>query len=240
MENKILIGLSSGEYLRKADFLPSFIGIERPEGTFTITVHGQSPARSRNIIIEKALEHKCTHILFVDDDMIVPPDTLKKLLSHRKDIVTGLYLLRSFPHYPALFDEAYSNGKCKFTFLSSQESKLVPAVNCGLGCVLIRTEVFKFLEKPWVRLGELDQDEWCDDIGFFNRCRKAGFEIFCDLNAPIGHTTTVTIWPERFEGNWYTSYKHQHGNIRIAQQSKTTEEIAEEANKQSTELVESR
>ncbi len=240
MKPKILVGLSSGEYLRKADFLASFIGLERPEGCFTITVHGQSPAKSRNIIIEKAIEHKCTHILFVDDDMIIPPDTLTKLLSHNKDIVTGLYLLRTFPHYPALFDEAYSNGKCKYTFLNNQEAKLVPAINCGLGCVLIKTDVFKFLEKPWVRLGELEQDEWCDDIGFFNRCRKAGFEIFCDLNSPIGHMTNVTIWPERIDGKWVTNYKHQNGNIHIMQQTKSAKEIEEEASKQNTELVESR
>jgi GT2 family glycosyltransferase len=231
MEKKILIGLSTGEHIRRAEFLPSFIALERPPGTYTSTVHGQSPAKSRNLIIDQALEAKCTHILFLDDDMITPPDTLLKLLKHDKDIVSGLYLLRSFPHRPALFDRAYDNGKCKFTSLTPEMTGLVKGVNCGLGAVLISTRVFEKLEKPYVRLGELEQDEWCDDVGFFNRCRKAGFEVWCDLDCPIGHMTNLTIWPEKHNGQWFTNYKHPQGNVHIAQNILTIEQIEDEERK---------
>jgi GT2 family glycosyltransferase len=231
VDTKILIGLSTGENIRRAEFLPSFIGLERPPNCFTSSVHGQSPAKSRNIIIQQALDNECTHVFLVDDDMILPSDTLKKLLKHDKDIVTGLYLLRGFPHRPALFDKAYNNGKCKFTSLTPGLSGLVPAVNCGLGCVLIRTRVFREVIKPWVRLGEIEQDEWCDDVGFFNRCRKAGFSIWCDLDAPAGHMTNVTIWPEKHDNKWYTNYKHASGNIRIEQNILSAEEVKEQENK---------
>ncbi len=225
MEKKILIGLSTGENIRRAEFLPSFIALERPPGSYTSTVHGQSPAKSRNLIIEQALKNNCTHVFFLDDDMIPPPDTLLKLLKHDKDIVSGLYLLRSFPHRPAFFDKAYDNGKCKFTSLTSEKSGLVKGVNCGLGCALMSTEVFKKLEQPYVRLGEIELDEWCDDVGFFNRCRKAGFEIWCDLDAPVGHMTNVTIWPEKHDNQWLTNYRHPQGNVHIQQNILTEEEI---------------
>ena len=224
-ETKILIGLSTGENIRRAEFLPSFIALERPHGSYTSTVHGQSPAKARNIIIDQALTNNCTHILFIDDDMILPPDTLAKLLKHNKDIVTGLYLLRSFPHRPALFDKTYENGKCKFTNMTGDLGGLVKSINCGLGCVLIATEVFRHLEKPYVRLGELEQDEWCDDVGFFNRCRKAGFEVWCDLDCPVGHMANITIWPEKHNGKWFTNYKHPQGNVHIEQHILSDEEI---------------
>lgn len=237
MKNKVLIGLSTGEFIRRADFLPSFMGIIRPDNSLSMSIHGQSPAKSRNMIIDEAAKNGCTHILFLDDDMIVPPDTLMKLLAHDKDIVSALYLLRTFPHYPAAFDEAYDNGKCKYLFLNNQKPELTPVANLGLGCVLIKTEMFSHLTPPYVRLGEIEKDGWCDDIGFFNRCREAGYEIYCDLNAPVGHMLGVTLWPEHFEGTWYSNYKHDNGNVRIAQHYPEYKEIKKEATMQDTRLL---
>lgn len=228
MEKRVLIGLSTGEHVRNANFIPSFLGLGRPANTLTMTVHGQSPASSRNEIIKQALENKITHILFLDDDMILPEDTLMKLLTHDKPIVSALYLLRSFPHRPAFFDQAYDNGRCKFKFLDKDTKGLVKGVNCGLGCVLVSTEVFKVLEQPYVRLGEIEKDGWSDDVGFFNRCRNAGYDIWCDLNAPVGHLANVTIWPEIYNDEWYTNYKHPNGNVRISQNIPTEEEIKEQ------------
>jgi glycosyltransferase involved in cell wall biosynthesis len=228
MKTKILVALVTGEHIRQASFIPSFLALQRPDNSLTSTVHGQSPAAARNTIIKQGLENDCSHIFFMDDDMIFPPDTLLKLLAHDKPIVSALYLLRSFPHRPAFFDKAYDDGKCKFTSLVKGLDGLVKGVNAGLGAVLISTEVFKKLEPPYVRLGEIDKDGWCDDVGFFNRCRKAGYDVWCDLNATVGHMTIVTIWPEKLEGEWFTNYKHTSGNVRITQDIPTLEQIKEQ------------
>ncbi len=229
MSVKILVALITGENIRQASFLPSFLSLQRPDNSLTSTVHGQSPAASRNTVIRQALDNNCTHVFFMDDDMVFPPDTLIKLLSHDKHIVTALYLMRAFPHRPVFFDQAYDNGKCKFTPLVKGLSGLIKGVNAGFGAVLIKIEVFKAMEEPWVRLGEIDKDNWCDDVGFFNRARAAGFdEVWCDLDAPVGHMTTLTIWPENLDGEWLTNYKHIAGNVRITQNIPTLEQIKEE------------
>ena len=214
---RVLIGLSTGEHIRKADFLPYFLGLLKPEDSLISTQHGQSPAKSRNIIIEQALANDCTHIFFMDDDMAMPPDTLLKLLAHDKDVVTGLYLMRSYPHFPVIFDAAYDNGFNRHIFLEGHQNGLIRVTNCGLGCVLIKIEVFQKLEKPYVRLGEVEKDGWSDDIGFFNRVREAGFEIYCDLDARVGHLTTFMAWPHKVDNKWYTEYKSPNGNILIPQ-----------------------
>jgi glycosyltransferase involved in cell wall biosynthesis len=225
---KILIALVTGEHIRQASFIPSFLGLLRPDNSLTSTVHGQSPAAARNTIIKQALDNNCTHVFFMDDDMIFPPDTLIKLIAHDKPIVTALYLLRTFPHRPAFFDKAYDDGKCKFTSLTKGLNGLVKGVNAGLGAVLISTEVFKKVEAPWVRLGEIDKDGWCDDVGFFNRCRAAGYDVWCDLDAPVGDMNTITIWPENVNGEWFSNYKHPSGNVRITQDIPTLEQIKEQ------------
>ncbi len=214
---KVLVGLSTGDYIRKANFLPFYLALNKPEGTLSTSVHGQSPAQARNIIIKQGLNNNCTHILFVDDDMILPPDALIKLLSHKKDVVTALYLMRDYPHYPVIFDKVFENGYNKYVFMEGHVDGLLPITNCGLGCVLIKTEVFRKLEEPWVRLGEIEKDGWCDDVGFFNRVREAGFELFCDTEVRAGHITSLVVHPNKVNGKWFSEYRHQNGNVMIPQ-----------------------
>ena len=204
---KLMIGVPTGEYGRRADFYDYFNGLEKPEGTIIMFVHGQSPAKNRNVIAEAAIKHDCTHVLYIDDDMAFKGDVLTKLLAHSdKDVVSALYLMRNYPHYPVIFDEVHENGKCKFMFLTPGRKGLTEVVNCGFGFVLIKTDVFKALEKPWIRLGEIEKDEWCDDVAFFNRVREAGFKIYCDLDIWIGHMLNVTLWPGKSGEDWCSVY----------------------------------
>lgn len=232
---KVLIGLSTGEHIRKADFLPYFLGLDKPTNSLITTVHGQSPASSRNLIIQQGLDNNCTHIFFMDDDMAIPPDTIIRLLAHDKDVVTGLYLMRNYPHFAVAFDEAFDNGFNKHLYLTGEKEGLQKITNCGLGCVLIKIEVFKKLTKPWVRLGEIIPDGWCDDVGFFNRVREAGFELYCDFDARIGHMTSMMLWPTKAGETWYTEYKNQNGNVLVPQCIPTEAETSEELKRRRSE-----
>lgn len=206
MVSKVLIGVTTGEYARRADFYDYFNMLDRPEGSMALFSHDRSPAKGRNAIIEEALRHNCTHVLFIDDDMAYKPESLNQLLEHDLDVVSGLYLSRAYPHQPLIFDEANIDGTCKYGCLVGGEPRLKKIVAAGLGFVLIKTTVFENLDKPWIRLGEIDPEEWCDDIGFFNRVRRAGFDIYCDMECCCGHMGTMVIWPNRMMGKWYTGY----------------------------------
>jgi len=207
---KVIIGVPTGEYARRADFYDYFNTLVKPEGTLLMLSHGQSPATNRNLVIQAALDNDCTHVFFLDDDMVFGPDVLTRLLDHDKDVVSGLYLMRNYPHYPVLFDEAYENGRCRFMLLKNRTG-LVEVVSCGFGAVLIKTEVFKKQEKPWVTLGEIEKDSWCDDVSFFNRVRATGFKIYCDLDVQLGHMINLNMWPRKVEGGWNTEYATMSG-----------------------------
>lgn len=215
---KLMIGIPTGEFSRRADFYDYYNALEKPEGTLVMVPHGPSPAKNRNLIISKALENNCSHVFFLDDDMAFASDALTKLLIHSgKDVVTGLYLMRTYPHYPVLFDKAYEDGKCRFMLLKDKTG-LIEIVNCGLGFCLIRTEVFKKLSAPWITLGEIEKDEWCDDVSFFNRVRNAGFKLYCDLDIQSGHMNSITIWPDKNGDKWNTLYKtHTGESFQFAQ-----------------------
>ena len=205
---KILVGVSTQEMARQAIFYDYFNVLDRPEGTITTFAHGQSPAEARNAIIQQALDHNCSHVFLVDDDIALKPDTLKRLWKHDKDIVSGLYLKRTYPHGPIIFDNMDEIGYVTPIQLNGH-SGLVPIKAAGFGCCLIKTDVFRRMEKPWVRLGELKKDGWCDDTGFFFRAHKAGIESFCDLNVHVGHMASVTIWPAFIDNKWMVNYDTQ-------------------------------
>jgi hypothetical protein len=206
VDPKVLIGVITGEYARRADFYDYFNMLRKPANAFMLLCHDRSPAHGRNLIIQTALEHNCTHVLFIDDDMTYDADSLDKLLSHNLDIVTGLYLRRDYPHQPLIFDYSDPEGSALYSYLEGDEPRLKPIQNAGLGFCLIKTDVFRKMEKPWVRLGELNSEQWCDDIGFFNRARAAGFEMFCDTECCLGHMGTMIIKPLKENGAWYTTY----------------------------------
>lgn len=217
---KIMIGVPTQEVARRADFYDYFNTLEKPEGTMITGAHGQSPARNRNMIISQALEQNCTHVFFLDDDVAFQSDLLMRLLAHNKDIVSGYYLMRNYPHMPILFDIAQNDGKCRHYFPPDEQNGLIEAVAFGLGACLIKIDVFKAMieeskDKTWIRLGELEKDHWCDDIGFFNRARAYGFKLYCDLNARVGHMAHCTIWPSYKDGRWMVEYdtNSQHGRV---------------------------
>lgn len=242
--NKVMICVPTLEYARRADFYDYFNMIDRDIPDTLVAnsfAHGQSPARNRNIMIEVALSNDFTHILFLDDDTVPRPDIVKKLLAHNVDIVTGLYLMRSHPHLPILFDKSYTDGSCRFTILRPGLKGLIEVKNTGLGAALIKTDVFRKMsdDKPWIRLGQCEKDHWCDDIDFFNRARDLyGYKIWCDLECPVGHMVSGTIFPMRKEdGTWVTAGTFDQKNIfELPQHQPTPEEvekaIAEEGRKE--------
>lgn len=203
---KVLIGVPTDEYARRADFYDYLNFMLKPDDTITLFNHHRSPARSRNMIIDTAIEHKCTHILFIDDDMEIPRDGLLKLLNHDKDIVSGLYLSGMYPHFPVAFDVVDERGHCLPMYLYGKEPKLYPIEAAGLGFCLIKTSVFERLEKPYIRLGELNSEEWCDDIGFFKRVREVGIKSYIDLSVQLGHIRTVIYKPNFVNGAWFSGY----------------------------------
>lgn len=206
---KVLIGVTTGEYARRADFYDYFNLLKKPEGTLSLFCHDRSPAHGRNMVIEAAKEQNCTHLLIIDDDMAYKENALEKLLEHDVDIVSGLYLTRAYPHTPLAFDIADDvDGSAGSMYLLENENRrLVPIVAAGFGFCLIKMSVFDRMEKPYVRLGELNSEQWCDDIGFFNRALKAGVKAYVDLDCLVGHIGTMIIWPNRdSEGRWYAGY----------------------------------
>ena len=206
---KIMIGYPTGEFGRRVDFYDFLNQLIVPCDQLRMSPHGQSPAKARNLIFEQALLHNCTHVFLIDDDMALKPDTLVKLLEHDKDVVSGLYVARAFPHNPIAFSAFNELGHALLLNLNKDIKGLVKVAATGFGCCLIKTDVLKKMSRPWVKLGSINPEEWCDDIGFFWQLQKEApeVEVYLDTEVRPGHIGSMILWAHQDENyNWMTGY----------------------------------
>lgn len=148
------------------------------------------PHLGRNKLVKEALDSDCTHILFMDDDMRFPMNTISQLLLDDKDIVAANCTTKEFPPRPTA-----KNDEPVFTNRDSEGLEEVQSV--GTGIMMIKAEVFESLEKPWFDYEWLDKEELTilgEDRYFCKKAKQAGHKIFInhDISKNVYH---VGDWP---------------------------------------------
>lgn len=141
------------------------------------TLESSMLVQNRQKLVAHAMKDGCTHMLFLDSDMIFPKDTLIRLLQRGKQVVGANYMTRSFPTHPVALGR---DGK----HLSSKGKVGLQKVNfLGLGVTLIAREAIEKLSVPLFMM------EWIPDIsGFCGEdvyfCAKlteeAGADVYVD------------------------------------------------------------
>mgnify|MGYP001595506588 CR=1 FL=1 len=140
---------------------------------------------AQNYLVAQALANSSiTHLMMVEEDTVPPARTFEKLLQSDGDIVA--------------IDYGVSGWSC------IAKDKTGDILWCGLGCTLVKREVFEKLEKPWFRTDKtlrLNDWQWIDnpakygslDIWFCTKAREAGFKIkqlkgeYKHLQTPLTH-----------------------------------------------------
>lgn len=157
---------------------------------------------SRNLISLYAIENGFDHVLWLDSDMMFPPDTLIKLqayLTHDDiDMVTGLYVKRHEPIEPVLYkriEEPVRNEKTGYlekdiqAYTDYPRDSFFPVAGCGFGCVMMKTSLLK---EVWEKFGPAFHPYlWAsEDISFCYKVNKLGHQIYCDSSVSCGHLGT--------------------------------------------------
>ena len=163
-----------------------------PSGSGTTWIEGLPFDHARNVAVRCALEHEFDELLFLDDDVIVPPDAYERLHSAQKDIIGALYWTRHAPIQPVMLGPGDINGD------------LLRVDRVGTGCLLIQTRIFKTLPEPWFewRLDRTDLPEEqrvSEDWYFCDHAQDHGFEIWCDTGCECEHAGYGKSKGGRFE-----------------------------------------
>ena len=180
------------------------------------SVRGYDVATARNHIAQKAIDLETDWLLTVDNDITLPKDTLSLLLEDAKDVNLGYYAHRGddnlyhgrtcicklrdengkeYYHYPLeseyTADEMHSMAKAGETKIEVHGG--------GMGCALIRTDVFRRTSYPWydwVNYGNENRGMLSEDLYFCAVCRASGIPIHADVRVGCGHLFRHVQWPD--------------------------------------------
>jgi hypothetical protein len=185
---EVLVAILTREIVSTA-WAKSFREMVLPPASTVVFLSGMPFDHARNNAVEEALRHNFKWLFFLDDDVLIPNDAIRTLISNNADIVSGLYYRRNLPIAPVALMEARPKPVFidHFTAGSIMEVDLV-----GAGCLLISRKVLQQLKSPWFewRLDkpDLQDDQRCsEDFAFCREAKKAGFKILLDTRVQCQH-----------------------------------------------------
>jgi GT2 family glycosyltransferase len=169
--------------------------------------------RARQQLVDVAREQKCTHLFFIDTDIIptifkdnqfIPfPEVINEMINYNYPVVSAVYLSKK-DFKPAIYE--YTNDKLPFKLkeidFEEIKNKTFFVDGIGLGCCLIDMKVFDILEKngfyPFFEYvtDYKNKIEYSEDLDFCLKLLKCGIKIMC---VPIyaKHIAAVNLLPNK-------------------------------------------
>jgi hypothetical protein len=182
---KILIAIPTARYIEPATF-KSIYNLEIPDNCTVEFNYFNSYQidQTRNIIADYSKQFD--YLFCVDSDIVLEKDSLTRLLSHNKDIVSGLYLKKDLGKTEY---EIYDKINGRFKTKSIVDKTLFEIHGCGFGCILLKTSVFDQIEYPYFKNTFISNDEpkSSEDLYFCRKARVAGFQLWADPAVVCGH-----------------------------------------------------
>ena len=199
---KILIGVPANRDLPKqvvAYLLPLVmqVGIEN-----IIFMQNAMINQCRDAIVIKAFEGNYDYIFWVDDDMLIPSDAITKLLSHNKDICSGLYFSRG-NYKPLLYNIEYFKDEDQYGYtqlLDYPQNSLIKVGGVGFGCCLTKVSALRKIWEGNIRgatgtcfdfIGGIGED-----LSFAIRGYEMDIETWVDTSVKCGHIGQYTVTEE--------------------------------------------
>ena len=188
---RILIAVPTAKYI-ESDTFKSIANLTVPKG-YSVDFEyflGSNIEQQRNDISEFALKHGYDYLFSVDSDIVLPQDALAKMLSHDKDMVTGMYIQRiPGTHTLEVYRVTPGNGRGQIPYELLKDRGLVEVAGCGFGCVLTKRRVLEGVPQPhFVYHEALNHNATLsEDVYFCMKATNTGYSIWCDTDIKCDH-----------------------------------------------------
>ena len=197
--NNVLIAIPTFENILP-DTFKSIYNLEVPVNTtchFEF-VRGYDCAKARNDIATMAINGGFSHVLMVDSDIILPSHTLSSMLVDNLGICLGVYPRKNTDTGQT---EIFKLGQ--YNYIEVYSAEQIDALNGnkteikggGLGCSLIRTDIFSSLPFPWFKYVVYESGEVLSEDNYFcSLATSAGYKIYVDSAVRCGHSVSGFQW----------------------------------------------
>jgi hypothetical protein len=151
----------------------------------------------RERLATMALECDAEYMLWLDSDMVFPATTAVRLMAHNEPVVAANYVRRQFPCKGVAYETI---GDWENPLPFEVQDNLVTVEGIGMGCVLMKTEIFEKIPKPWFEFGWSPEsnDFLGEDMMLWQKVNSLGYELKVDtaLSQELRHLGTYAFGPE--------------------------------------------
>jgi FkbM family methyltransferase len=189
LKKNILVAIPTNKYIEPETF-KSLWDLIVPEG-YNLEFqffYGYQIDQIRNLIAEWGKRYD--YLFSLDSDIVLPRDALVKMLAADKDIISGLYIQRvPNTHTVEIFMDTPGGGCANIPYHLLKNTGVVEVAACGMGCALIKGDVFRKLDYPhFVYNSALDhKDTVSEDVYFCLKARSNGFKVWADTSILCDH-----------------------------------------------------
>lgn len=194
---KLMIAIPMLDYIHHR-FIECLLALEKRlrdrEIDYEIVIEGGTLVYlAREKLAARAVQSTFTHVLWLDADMIFPPDILDKLLLPGKSFVAAPYCARRPPFRPAVF-----SCLAPIRWADDTEGGVYEIMGCGFGCVLMEVGV---LDAVYKRAGTCftPSPSYGEDLAFCARCYDAKIRMFANGDVQLGHIAQFVVYPQMRE-----------------------------------------
>lgn len=213
-EPKLFIALPTTHGSMMSRFLPGIMDLFRDRTIDMAIYQYVDPyiVLARNAAAADFLQSECSHLMFIDADIMFVANHVKTLVSRDEAIVGGLYAKKAEGEIKWVCNALPSRPK-------PDERGLLPVKHIGTGFMLIKRIVFEkmaqsFGDKIGYLEDEIDRPMWdffdmprvkddkgairkmSEDWHFCNEARRIGFEVYADTTVILRHVGTA-VYPLR-------------------------------------------
>lgn len=149
--------------------------------------------KSRQELVQDAIKEKCTHVLFIDDDQIFPPNIAHRLVKWGKSVIGCNIATKAQGNSIPTARAAPGPGEWwGGHVITSKGKKGIERVwRLGFGVVMLDLRVFENLPLPWFNMEWRPAiNDFCGEDWFFIELMEArGIPIWIDhgLSCEVGH-----------------------------------------------------
>lgn len=226
----VCLGWIHGGTIR-AEFCESvlnLVGSTELVGRYATFTAGPHVADARNAVCGQFLDDGDEPWLWmIDTDICFEPGILERLLTvaspERRPVVSGLYWTTTAggaPLVPMLFDHD-PGREPQFTPVAGWHTGgIIKVGGCGAGCLLVHRRVLEAIREAedggaaWfteISYGHLNHRRFGEDLSFCLRAATAGFPLYADTKAQVGHVKSMVLFP-RLPWQAGDPHRRRHGS----------------------------
>ena len=162
-------------------------------------INGTQVHVARDRLAQHAVNNGFDEVLWIDDDMVFDRHLYEDLKMCGKDIVCGLFVSRHYPYVSCVFKSMNPAER-----ITEYPDEAFRVAGCGFGCVWMKAQALA--DVMYNNNGKcfVPEQKLSEDCAFCCRAVAAGYEIWCEPSARVGHVGRIVIWPEdvdRFRGD---------------------------------------